>query len=189
MYKNRSRGLGGGLGFFVGENIHYVVRDDLCNFAPSYESLAIEIFGPNSLNLLIHLIYRPPNSDPHTFLTEFSAGLDLIKQKTKRLKSYIMGDFNINLLNQDVYNISNQFSNLLYSYNYIPLISSPTRVTETTSSLIDNIFTNNICDHSSGIIDTDLSDHYPIFTSIPCQHINRAISPCIKRNNFSPQSS
>ena len=52
-----------------------------------------------------------------------------------------------------------------YSFNFCPLIFIPTRVTTTTSSLIDNIFTNNLTMHKSGVICSSLSDHFPIFTS------------------------
>ena len=56
----------------------------------------------------------------------------------------------------------------MLSYCFIPLISRPTRVTEHTASLIDNILTNAIdlleSDRTkSGIVFNDISDHYPIF--------------------------
>ena len=48
-----------------------------------------------------------------------------------------------------------------------PLISKPTRITYSTATLIDKIFTNNL-EHSmnSGILYTDLSNHLPIFQVI-----------------------
>ena len=47
------------------------------------------------------------------------------------------------------------------------LISKPTRITSSTTTLIDKIFTNNL-EHSmnSGILYTDLSNHLPIFQVI-----------------------
>ena len=53
---------------------------------------------------------------------------------------------------------------------FLSLITRPTRVTPTSATLIDNIFSNNIADVShcmQGFLVTDVSDHYPIF------HINR----------------
>ena len=52
--------------------------------------------------------------------------------------------------------------------SYVPLITKPTRVTESSATLIDHIWTNNIqSDEQSqiktGIIVHDLSDHMPIF--------------------------
>ena len=45
------------------------------------------------------------------------------------------------------------------------LITKPSRITKTSSTLIDNILTNNILyEHISGLIFEDLSDHLPIFT-------------------------
>ena len=70
--------------------------------------------------------------------------------------SYLMGDFNINLLNYDMHRqATNDFVNLLTSNSFFPLISKPTRFTSSTATLIDYIFTNNL---------EILSDHLdPIF--------------------------
>ena len=102
---------------------------------------------------------------------------------------YLMGDFNIDLLKKDVHNISEHFSNMLHSFNFFPLINSPTRVTETSSTLIDNIFTNYLSEHTSGVICSDLSDHYPIFTIInKHEHINETDSKNQKCFVFSQQN-
>ena len=57
--------------------------------------------------------------------------------------------------------------------SYIPLINKPTRVTETTATIIDNIFTNsnNWNNISRGILPTDVSDHFSIFCILPGQMI------------------
>ena len=62
-------------------------------------------------------------------------------------------------------NYSNNFFNQLSSSGYMPLITKPTRITKSTATLIDNIFTNNArkTGHHSGILLNDLSDHLPIF--------------------------
>ena len=79
---------------------------------------------------------------------------------------YIMGDFNINLLKYDCCNFANKFFNQLSSSGYTPLITKPTRITKSTATLIDNIFTNNLnrTEHLNGILFNDISDHLPIFT-------------------------
>ena len=52
----------------------------------------------------------------------------------------------------------------MYSFGLRPLITKPTRLTEFTTTLIDNIFTNewetNI---ESGILINDITDHLPVF--------------------------
>ena len=59
-----------------------------------------------------------------------------------------------------------QFLDMVYANAFIPLINRPTRITKETSTLIDNIFTNNydIKDSLySGILQTDISDNYIVF--------------------------
>ena len=53
------------------------------------------------------------------------------------------------------------------SASFLPLISKPTRVANQSATLIDNIFCNILPLPESGIILSDISDHYPIFAQIP----------------------
>ena len=81
-----------------------------------------------------------------------------------------MGDYNIHLLNCEKHDPTGQFVDVITSNGFLPIITHPARVTATSATLIDNIFTNNILDVSTslqGLFVTDLSDHYPIF------HIDR----------------
>ena len=67
-----------------------------------------------------------------------------------------------------------QFFDLLTSHYLLPTIYRPTRITETTATLIDNIFTNAYSEcKKSGIICSDLSDHLPVIVSC---HKNAKIS-------------
>ena len=46
-------------------------------------------------------------------------------------------------------------------------MSLPTRITDTTATLIDNIFTNNVdCQIASGLVMADISDHLPIYVFV-----------------------
>ena len=54
----------------------------------------------------------------------------------------------------------------MFTSSFFPLITKPTRITQHTSTLIDNIFTNDldqVQSSSNGLIFTDISDHLPIF--------------------------
>ena len=62
-----------------------------------------------------------------------------------------------------------------------PLIHYPTRVTDHSVTLIDNIFTNDIDDMFSGIILADISDHFPIFCMSNNLHTTRQTQPIMKR--------
>jgi hypothetical protein len=75
-----------------------------------------------------------------------------------------MGDFNLNLLNYQSHNQTNEFLDIMYSNMFFPLITRPTRITSHTATLIDNIFTNHIDHHLfTGLLFTDISDHLPVF--------------------------
>ena len=49
---------------------------------------------------------------------------------------YLIGDFNINLLNHDSHGLTGDFYDLMTSNSFLPLISRPTRITATSATLI-----------------------------------------------------
>ena len=83
-----------------------------------------------------------------------------------RIKNCVCGDFNLNLLKIESDHNCQHFFNPLSSYGFLPHILQPTRVTENTATVIDNIFSNNIQDNiESGNILLTLSEHFPQFIS------------------------
>ena len=52
----------------------------------------------------------------------------------------------------------------MFNLGLFPLINKPSLVTESTTTLIDNIFTNDLVAFNlSGLLVNDISDHLPIF--------------------------
>ena len=78
-----------------------------------------------------------------------------------------MGDFNIDLLQYESHNSSDEFFNTIISHSFLPYILQPTRVTYHSSTVIDNIFSN-ISDFEtlSGDITTIIADHFAQFLLI-----------------------
>ena len=116
-------------------------------------------------NIIIGVIYRPPNTDIEIFNEYLGSNLDKVGHEKKL--SYIMGDYNINLLNYDSHTKTALFLDTLYSKSFIPLINRPTRPVEKCHTIIDNIITNNFAElqcSMQGVLLTDISDHYPIFS-------------------------
>ena len=71
-----------------------------------------------------------------------------------------MGDFNINLLNYDSHPATADFVNTLSSYSFHPQILKPTRITELSATLTDNIFCNSLENlATSGNILSGIRDH------------------------------
>ena len=83
-------------------------------------------------------------------------------------KVYIMGDFNVNLLQYHRSNSVADYCNNFLSHGLYPLITKPTRTTAESATLIDNIFTNDVNSVTrAAVIISDVSDHYPVFIQKP----------------------
>ena len=77
-------------------------------------------------------------------------------------------DFKLNCLKFHQSSEIRQFFNNMFEKGVLPLINRPTRVTTSSATLIDNIFTNCPFDKSfkKGIIKTSISDHFTIFVAV-----------------------
>ena len=78
---------------------------------------------------------------------------------------YLVGDFNLNVLDYESNTKVKNFFNLIFQHSLIPVINKPTRVTKKSATAIDHIITNSFLNSniSTGIIKNDISDHFPIF--------------------------
>ena len=92
----------------------------------------------NQTNVIVDCIYKHPHMDIDNFSTNYIS--PFLQQISMENKLVLLGNFNINLLNfSDVDSVKN-FVDTLQSSFLLPGISLPTRVTATSSTLIDNIF-------------------------------------------------
>ena len=96
-----------------------------------------------------------------------------------------MGDFNINLLNCESHPESNDFLLMLNSFFLLPYILQPTRITERSATLIDNIFANTYAMNAiSGNLVSKISDHLPQFLIVDNLKIDYKVLNYYK-NDFS----
>ena len=73
--------------------------------------------------------------------------------KMRGVSGYIMGDFNVDLIKMGTHGPTSDFLETFTAGGFYPLVSLPTRLTDTTATLIDNIMTNNLdCDNSVGTL-------------------------------------
>jgi len=134
---------------------------------PHYLILIHTLINKKSKNLLISCCYRPPAGKTEYFCNFLQNNI-LEKNNLDKKRNYLIGDFNLNCF--DYYENENikTFYNNLFEMGTIPIINRPTRITNSSSSLIDNILTTDFFNKSlkKGIIKTDVSDDFPIFFSI-----------------------
>ena len=160
--QNRIGKSGGSVACYLDNKNHYKIRSDLnYNDCDVNESLFIEIINPTGKNI-VGIVYRPPNNNSEAFITTHTDIMSHISQENKTC--YILGDMNLNLINNEVHTPTGKFLDSMLSFMMLSLITKPSRVTANSATLIDNIFTNDIeyvtmC----GLLLTDITDHLPVF--------------------------
>ena len=174
IHNHRIDADGGGVGLYLAENFEFKNRPDLVfQNSQCAESLFAEVIRPKQKNLIIGVLYRPPNQN----LQDFIDGLDsfLVRISKENKACYLMADWNLDLMKHHKHDKTSEFLDIMFSCAFFPLISRPTRITSSTASLIDNIFTNDVTNCAvSGLLFTDISDHLPIFSiSNECQTSSR----------------
>ena len=158
---------GGGVGIYISNSLSYCLKTDLSLImAGVCEYIVVEIDTCTNGKVLLVSLYRPPDTD----MVLFNQGLNnFMSHVTSRQKRTIIiaGDTNIDLIKSSTHVQTEYFLNQLMSFGFMPTITRPTRITEFTATLIDNIFINFLdLNYTVHIIHDDISDHLPTLLSI-----------------------
>jgi len=161
--KSRKDRVGGGVAVYIDEDLSFFPRSDLDLLEFNTMEFAFVQITDNCKNkIVVGSVYRPPGNDLKLFIDDYDKLLD--KLYKGKCKLYIAGDFNVNLLNHDCHIDTEHFINSVYAHHQYPVILRPTRVCQTTSTLIDNIFVDTLDEaYCAGLLISDISDHLPIF--------------------------
>ena len=146
----------------------YCRRDDLSIFIPHViETLFIEVKLNQTKSIIIGVIYRPnsqPRADVEIFTTKLADIGLTTKINSENKESYIMGDFNIDLLKFQSHEKTKYFIESMLTTGYLPVITKPTRVTDHSATLLDHIYSNSkSLNYTSGIVITDVTYHFGTF--------------------------
>ena len=161
----------GGTSIYVKSTHHTIERNDLKICNKEYDSTWIEILNQKCENVVIGCIYRRPHYDNLDDFGSYMKNL-FLKLNKENNEVYICGDFNINLFKYDDELVVQDLYNLMNSNGYLPQINLPIRITDTTMTLIDNIFTNTMNYNSfSGYILIEIADHLSQFLSVDTSKI------------------
>ena len=175
QFKTRSISKGGGVAYYISKSFQFEILDELSIFQERiFESLFIKVSLNANSNIIIGNIYRSPSQPtgftPSQQLDSFLEILSNILDKLNEFncKVYLVGDFNIDLLKFSSHPKTGEFIDKLFSNGYLQLVNHPSRISQhgnqNSASLIDHCWTNNISQSfKSGLINTYISDHFPIF--------------------------
>ena len=101
--------------------------------------------------------------------TEIYLNQLMAKMAGNKNNIFLLGDFNIDLMKNDIDANTSTFLDLLTSNLFVPHIIHPTRITPNSKTLIDNIFSNSpiFSEGILGNITLSISDHLAQFLLIP----------------------
>ena len=157
----------GGTAIYISKFFDSKPREDLSKLVSSsdghLESVFAEIVFKNRKNLVVGCIYKHPHMEVDLFNNNYLS--PLLKTVDNEGKSItLLGDFNIDLLTCESSISHSNFLDILGASQILPSITLPTRITSTSSTLIDNIFIPpSDSDIISGNLTVAISDHLPQF--------------------------
>ena len=142
---------------YILTKILHTLNAKISIFIPNvFESICFEVQDNQNKPIIVDVVYGP-NSAPCADVDMFISKITEIQDKisNENITAYLMGDYNINLLN---------FVGNLISQGFIPHITKPTRITSNAATRIDHLYSNhNHPNYESRIIITDVADNFGIF--------------------------
>ena len=155
--KTRNR-HGGGVILYIKEGIQY---NEITNLAGSEVESVWANIQCDKQQLALGIMYRPPSSN-HAYLKSMLDQIDNVYSCNENVM--LMGDLNYDYKLDESLS-SNPLHQIEILYGMRQLINSPNRVTLTTSTIIDVMFSTEHESHVvTGVYDISLSDHYMTYT-------------------------
>ena len=164
---DRQNKRGGGVGILIKREIRHSLDVKLKFESECFENINLLIELKNGKRLLVSSMYRPPNTDAREFVDEYGTLLSKMK-KIPNCDIVIGLDHNMDFMKSNVHRLTSEFISLNLDLLMMPLITRPTRITNSTATLIDNIIVDqsmlDLC--TSNVLIEDISDHLPSVVSI-----------------------
>ena len=162
---NHQLNSGGGVALLIHNSFDVVEKIKTPWDEKIFESVFVKIRKAN-FTCIIGEFYRAPGTNTELFLQHYDVLAETLMKYNKL--TVVCSDQNLNLLKSNLHGTTKNFIKKTLDMGLIPAISKPTRVTKTSSTLIDNMYVRlqrkSDC-HPSVIVD-DISDHFPCFVSI-----------------------
>ena len=117
----------GGVGLYIRDSLTSNPRIDLDICTDDFETVWVEIENTSDKNFLICCVYRNPSSNIDTLTSHFQ---NLLSKLPSNKLLFVMGDFNVNLLDYASHTPTSNFVNNFFPHSLLPCIHHPTRVSE-----------------------------------------------------------
>ena len=194
VFANRSKGRGGGVGFYVRNGLNFKVIDSLSPYHDKlFETLTIEITYTSdnrAKHYLATSLYRSPSAihgmTSNDQIDNFLDNLDRLMTdlNNTNMDSYIFTDSNLNLHNIDNDPAVNNYMTHLTNNGFLLTNFKTTRIQNGCFSLIDHILTNcKLTVISSGTLVEEISDHFVSFL-VPNLRKTKTKLPTLKKRLY-----
>ena len=164
MCTQPSKSAAGGVAIYANELDHISKDVNLNIIDDDFEAVWIKIKNKKSKNSVCGCVYRHPNRDPTKVFEYLETTFAQLNKEKQNI--FIMEDFNFHLLQYayKTHNLTDDFITTVTSNSFLPYVLQPTRLTDHSSTVIDNIFSN-ITDFetTSGNITTMIVDYFAQF--------------------------
>lgn len=151
---------GGGICVYLKDTLPHEILPTLCTSNSDLELLTLSIMQENQKRLNILSLYRPPAGNFQNALIQIKEVIDQVKADCNG-EYLVIGDLNVDMNKPN--HQSRKLNQSMNNKSLKQLISEPSRVTNTSSSLIDLAYTDMSNIMNSGTINSNISDHLPIF--------------------------
>ncbi len=176
IHESRNSLTLGGVAMYISNKFNFKPRPDLCiNIEGEFECVAAEIEAKHSeRNLIIGEIYRVPNTPERLSIARYES---VMTHFCNTNCDILVGtDQNLDYMKTDTNNNVSDLLDVFFTLGTLPSVITPTRVTPSSATLIDNIYVK--CDKYENITSrtllTDISDHFPILTGIGrCENMSK----------------
>ena len=189
IYKTPGQSKIGGIGIYINNSVNFqrLLELEMVSInSHNFEDLWLEIEvkkGNKFKKIILGAVYRHPNQSVNDFRVILEEAFN--KVKNLKLPCLVCGDINVNLLKYLSHKETKDFIDNIIIQNFLPISVLPTRITETTASLIDHFYYSDgpkpLTDItiSTGNLVCDISDHLANYVII--SEINSKNKLCNQR--------
>ena len=112
IHEPRRSRTGGGVGLYLKQDFQFKCRPQICFSDSCAESLFVEIIRQKERNIIVGVIYRPPEKNVREFCEELDRLVMTISVNNKLC--VLLGDWNLDVMKHDRHSSTAEFLDIMY---------------------------------------------------------------------------